>query len=328
MNIVGLSRSALGMSLAVAMLAGCGLAQTVGPGIMPQGAAPAGIAAHGNSWMLPEAKGEDLLYVSSVGTNEVYVFSYPQGKKVGTLANFDDPTGKCVDKAGDVWIVNDGTAQVFEFSHGGTNPIATLSVPGSYPFGCAIDPATGNLAVTNGQDNVSIYANAQGTPTTYTDGNIYTDLFYCTYDNQSNLFVTASYYFSTVHLDELPNVSSNFRTISLNQGIRFASGIQWDGQYLAYGGVPAYHGQPVSIYQVQVSGSQGTVVGTTQLFSRYGKPDSAQFWLQGNTVIQPSDSSKQVGLWKYPAGGNPYKLVKHLGGRFLYLYGIAVSLAK
>jgi len=47
------------------MLAACGGSQTpIGaPGAMPQSRAIATHAQHGGSWMLPEAKGRDLLYV-------------------------------------------------------------------------------------------------------------------------------------------------------------------------------------------------------------------------------------------------------------------------
>ncbi len=37
------------------------------------------------SWMDPDAKSKDLLYVTNPGANEVLVYSYPQDKLVGTL---------------------------------------------------------------------------------------------------------------------------------------------------------------------------------------------------------------------------------------------------
>ena len=51
------------------------------------------------SWMLPEAKSEDLLYVANVYT--ITVYSYPKGKLVGTLKDFYKPYGECVDKIGE-----------------------------------------------------------------------------------------------------------------------------------------------------------------------------------------------------------------------------------
>ncbi len=65
---------------------------------------------------------------------------------------------------------------VYEYSHGGTQSIATLSDPGS-PYGCSVDPTTGNLAVANTTSSgyygyygyVAIFPDAEGTATTYND---------------------------------------------------------------------------------------------------------------------------------------------------------------
>ena len=90
--------------LAVAMLAACAARPPMGgAGAMPQTLPSARHAEHGRSWMLPEAKRENLLYVVDEGARDVYVYSYPQRVLVGTLG-FDYPTGDCVDKAGNVWI--------------------------------------------------------------------------------------------------------------------------------------------------------------------------------------------------------------------------------
>jgi hypothetical protein len=68
-----LARFALTIS-AAALFAGCGGSQPpIGAlGAMPQSRAIATHADRGGSWMLPEAKSEDLLYVT--GDGESYVF--------------------------------------------------------------------------------------------------------------------------------------------------------------------------------------------------------------------------------------------------------------
>jgi hypothetical protein len=71
------------------MLAGCGGSQT--PIAMPQTNAIATHAQRGTSWMLPEAKSEDLLYASDVHNNVVDVYSFPRGKYVGVLTGFGSP---------------------------------------------------------------------------------------------------------------------------------------------------------------------------------------------------------------------------------------------
>jgi hypothetical protein len=103
----------LRIGAAAVLLTGCGGSQPpIGaPGAMLQSHAIATHAPRGGSWMLPEAKSEDLLYVSEVGT--VTVYSYPQGKLEGKLRGFFDATGECVDAKGDVYIADNGYGKVY-----------------------------------------------------------------------------------------------------------------------------------------------------------------------------------------------------------------------
>ena len=160
MRISDLGRYAVGSFAALAILAGCGngAQSQVAPsapfqqssaqsrlGQLPEGlvntamsgAARDGLVAlhpdHGPSWMAPDAKAQNLLYLTNYGANNVLVFSYPQDKLVGTLTGpFDLPDGDCTDKKSDVWIVNNVFEGIVEYKHGGTNPIATLQDPGYY----------------------------------------------------------------------------------------------------------------------------------------------------------------------------------------------------
>jgi DNA-binding beta-propeller fold protein YncE len=158
--------------------------------------------------MAAEARNGSLLYVSSVLTGDVYVYSYSTQKLVGTLTGFTQPYGLCADKAGNVWVVNDGASQLVEYAHGGSTPIATLSDTGEYPEGCSVDAVTGNLAVTNfystsGAGSVSIYAAARGTPQIYSDPAIVNYRF-CGYDARGNLFVDGANSSSAFVFAELP----------------------------------------------------------------------------------------------------------------------------
>jgi hypothetical protein len=49
-----------------------------------------------------------------------------------------------------VFITDTSTSQILEFAHGGTTPINTLSDYDYQPVSCAVDPKSGNLAVTSG----------------------------------------------------------------------------------------------------------------------------------------------------------------------------------
>jgi hypothetical protein len=163
-----INRYTLGVIAALAV-AGCG-SQVAPTGGASQSSAP---ATHGKSWMLPEAKGEDLIYATG-GCGGTCVLSYPQGKVVGAL----DTSGSsvCADSSGNIFIPQ--VDEVFEYAHGGASPIATLSLPGNkYTRGCAVDPSTGNLAVVTGEA-VAIFSGAQGQATVY---GAYLTTTYCSY---------------------------------------------------------------------------------------------------------------------------------------------------
>jgi hypothetical protein len=132
---------------AAAMLAGCGGSQPpIGaPAAMPQVSAIATHAERGKSWMKPEASGDDLVYATGA-CNGTCVLSYPENQLVGTLPVGNGlNSGACADPASDVFITD--TSSVYEYAHGASSPVATLSLPGSQAAGCSIDPSTGNLAV-------------------------------------------------------------------------------------------------------------------------------------------------------------------------------------
>ncbi len=288
---------AVALCAALATLSGC--TKATGGALPPSGAA----AATHSSWIAPEAKKKLLLYVSSVLSNDVYVYSYADQKLVGTLTGFEEPYGLCADKTGNVWIVDDGHQQIVEYKHGGASPIATLSDPGEYPEGCSVDPTTGNLAVTNfystsGNGSLSIYAHASGEPTTYSDPSI-ANFRFCGYDNRGNLFADGANNSSEFAFAELPKGGSGLTNITLQQNIEWPGGVQWDGKYVAVGDTDAG-----IIYRT--NGAGGKVKGSTSLG---GSNYVNQFWIAGKTVVAPSQDGSDVGLYTYPAGGAPSKTI-------------------
>ena len=264
------------------------------------------------SWMAPEAKGEDLLYVSDGVSGNVYVLSYPRGKLVGELTGLDGPVGECVDNAGDVFIVIQNRAEVYEYAHGGTKPTERLKDrrgERGVPLGCSIDPETGNLAVTNSADyyhpsNVVIYRSARGKPTAYPDPNM-SSMHFCAYDGKGNLFVDGYNQTFQPALVELPRGSSTFNDISLNKTIGTSGGVQWDGKHIAIGDVSGPSGTSM-IYRFVITGNQGIEAGSTALD---GADYVVQFWIQGRRVIGGNEDNGTVAFWSYPAGGMPSKVL-------------------
>ena len=311
------------------MLAACGGAQPPisATGAMPQSSAVAAHAERGKSWMLPEAKGEDLLYVSDDVLSEVYVLTLPEGKLAGVLTGFDTPVGECVDATGNIWIANESSSELLQYAHGGTAPIATLSEPGEYPGGCAIDPTTGDLAVAN-SDDVAVFPDAQGTPTTYSDPDI-TQYYYCTYDASGNLFADGE---SAGMIAELPRGGSSLSTISLNNNF-YPLSLQWDGTYISIVELGT-HGQKgvKRVDRVSVAGSSVKTVGTVLLKTPSGKMVNRleQYWIADHRIVGPDIYKRNAhGLlvlsWRYPDGGEP---TKALDASWEDPWGVTVSLAK
>ena len=273
---------------------------------------------HRNSWMLSEARHENLLYVSSQ-RGEIYVFSYPKGRPVGILTGFATPAGLCSDSAGNVFIVDTNASSILEYSHGGTEPIQTLHDFGYYPWGCSIDPGSGNLAVTNinevpsGPGTIAIYASARGMPAILSDPNLVYP-YLCGYDDDGNLFFSGLA--ASPPVEEIWELSPGgaFTIVPIKQRFKQEAGVQWDGHYLAVG-----HASVIDRFAI--SGSTATLVGTTPL--RDAKL-ILQFWIDGNNVIGPDFHKGRIGLWRYPQGGEPNLTIR---GVPIELFGSTVSQA-
>ncbi len=320
MDLSKMPRYALATCAALALFAGCSNGAT---SITPLGSSVASPDREESS-LSPTAVSQNLLYVSIQGFDEVFVYSYlPSAVKfVGKLTGFSDPSGLCVDKAGDVYVANAGAKNILEYAHGGTKPIAELRDTNAAPIGCSIDPSTGNLAVsgtygTAEQGDIAIYKGARGSPKLYSDSHLqYPD--FVGYDDSGNLFIDGFYYhyknssccFVAAYA-ELPKGGETFKHIALNYA-GDTGGVQWDGKYLAIGG-----GNLISEYQI--IGSKGTRIRYTKLGGAHAV---SEFWIQGSVVAGADNGYADVSLWHYPHGGPPTKRIEGLYNPF----GVAVSL--
>jgi hypothetical protein len=260
----------------------------------------------GPSWIAP-AVAKEMLYVSNDGTDSVYIYQYPQGRRIGKLTGLQGPSGVCTNSSGDVWVVEGAISQLVEYAHGGTKRIADRADTGAGDLlGCSVDPKTGNLAVadlgdSSGPGNVAIFADAKGTPKKYKASNL-AAAYFCAYDDSGNLFIDGVNASGAFQFLELPSGSTKLVTITLNQSVGFPGGVAWDGKYVAIGDQEYQNGHSSAIYQVSVSGSSGTVTGTTKLG---GSCDVLQFGIYSGTVAAPDDCDNDLSLYDYPAGGSP-----------------------
>lgn len=291
------------------------------------------VAVGDGSWMSPATE-RNLLYVSDEATNVVDVFTFPFGTPVGVLQQLHDPVGTCSDRTGDVWVVN-APNHVLRYAHGAQHPEATMEDARAVRLqACSIDPMSGNLAVTDagrpGQaGNVVIYAGGQGSPKRFRSADLI-EVFFCAYDDKGNLFVDGLDGKYAFHLLELAHGGQRLRPIKLDQSVGFPGAVAWDGKYLALGDRSYRGGHAPAIYQIAVSGTHGTVVGTTKLS---GSCDLLGFTIpklgsgkgnpQGTRVVAPDVCDNAVRFFRYPAGGSATKKLDEIQ----YPFSAAVSVA-
>ncbi|MBV8066675.1 MAG: hypothetical protein JO113_01775 [Candidatus Eremiobacteraeota bacterium] len=308
-----LTRTACAASIAIGFtaLAGCGGSPAGNPVVAPAAAL--------------KAAGGELLYAASLST--IFIFAYPRKKYLEEITLPQSGGGQlCSDSTGDVFApVGNSPPEIVEYAHGGSSPIAVLKSPArSSPYACAVDPTTGNLAVTNDNPtgkiaSVEIYQNASGTPTRYRDRGFRWFLF-CAYDDHGNLFATGFPNLSHAYdLAMLPSGGSEFRNITLNNraGSPGSFGLQWDGSYITLG---RFSGS--EIVRVNVHGKHARIVGVTRLAFSPREPVVSQYWFAGDVVIRPIHKNfSHLGFWNYPQGGAPIKLIHHSFGAYGALGG-------
>lgn len=266
------------------------------------------------SWMSAGAKSaQRLLYISDLGRFDVYVYSFPSLTQVGKLTGFNGPQGECSDAAGDVWIANAGTYQMLEFAHGGTKTIASLSDPVGVPVGCAIDPANGNLAVTNlygfsGAGSVLVYKNASGTPRVYADPNMYY-YYFDGYNRAGDLYVSGATASNAYLLAVLPKGSNSMSPVAIKGGtIYFPGTVAWNSATLVLGDQQCMKSASSCFYELRVSGRTASIERTTRL---NGSCDVVEAWVDPTQIAGGDDGEycgngrSSVDVWPYPAGGSP-----------------------
>ncbi len=317
-----------GLCTIVAALAACTAPQVLSDQPVRGPTAPrVGFAGQAGSWMLPEAKHEDLLYVSKDSSTGLYVevYAYKTQRLVGTLTGVESPWGQCVDAAGDVWITNwAGSGGVVEYAHGGSTPIKTLATA-SLALGCSVSPNGDLVVMSEGNSDtlslLEVFKNASGTPTTYQSSEC-AAMGQPGYDGNGNLYVEGKQFISSysfqVNVCELPAGGKNLRKVSFDHPLGLGP-VMWDGKHITISGVASGHSY---IFRAR-EGPSGdlTTVGSTHLLDdgcANGFTAAQQIFIVGkaNTPVNHTLATAVVGgntwfgcqtrfdAWHYPAGGN------------------------
>ena len=250
------------------------------------------------------AKNGELLY--TMGPGPSHIFTYPGGKLVASFDRTGNSLeGMCADRSGNVYVVESPT--IYEYAHGGTTPIR--SIPNVDAWSCAVDPTTGNLAVTiigwfQQAPYLAVYTRASGTPAAYPLVTM-TRPYNCVYDDKGNLFLQGvlNERGSPNILDELPKGANSLVNIELDTTVADVggpTGIAWDGKNVVLGDTAQ------DAYRFKIEKSKGTLVGQTTF---NGVQTVYQFWLRGSLILVTDERSEDVNFYKYPAGGNATKIV-------------------
>lgn len=273
--------------------------------------APAPYAGDGGS--MPATSGARLLYVSDLDNSVVDVYSVPTLKLLQRLKGFFEPQGECTNAAGDIWIVDTGYQQIFEYAPGAAKPMAILNDYLGYPASCAVNPVNGDLAVTNlfansGPSDVLIYANASGTPQSYRDNQQYVDDF-AAYDNQGNLYVSGATSKGVYLLSHMLAGGKTLSTMKIaGATIHHAGVVLWNNGTLILGD-QSCHGNASCLYLASVSGSTANVTSTIALAKSC---DVVQVALYDGALYggnsECAHRSSTVDVWSYSNGQRQSKI--------------------
>ena len=298
------------------VVAGCG-------GTVPQAGLPH-VAQSRGAGAADSSSIDKLLYVAST-EREVLVYDYETHAPVQRLHVEDPANGFCVDRIGDVWILEYGDVKspVVEYPHGGTVPLRKLRSNGT-PVGCAVDPTSGNLAVANletksGRSTLQIFRPSGERGIAYKI-NACSSMFSAAYDHNGNLYIEGSDPDDRSALCELPHGGNKLRPVTANVEFRSRLGVMWDGKHIT---LAARHlGGPLQtiIYQMAEDASgnlkkvgstllrdSGCGVTSTMQPFIVGKKNTPANTAQGNEVVAVNFGAhcgSNLEFWSYPAGGN------------------------
>lgn len=276
---------------------------------------------HQKSWISPDVqRAPRLLFVSDVGTNDVYAFTMPDMNFKGKITGLNQPQGECSDTHGDIYVANTKAFQVLEYSRTGTL-LSTYADKSGYPVGCAVNPLNGDLAVTNirgfrgARGQVLIYTSPLLPPSVLTNPRQYY-YYFAGYDIHGDLWVDGKTLLKRYILSDCG--ASSCSTIKLTGGrIYYPGAVQWDQKEYSWVLFDQRCGRNVGSCSYWVSGS-GVLGNVTNyetyggspicdlvqgVVAAYGKKFTAGGDYEYTTCNNKNESA--ANRWQYPAGGTP-----------------------
>ncbi|MBV9154722.1 MAG: hypothetical protein JO097_00535 [Acidobacteriaceae bacterium] len=292
---------------------------------------------HHKPWISPDAKHEHLLlFASDSGLDEVDIYSLPSFKLRGQLTGFNNPQGMCSDAAGNVYVTQTNNTEIDKYSHAG-KLLARIPDNYGFPVGCAVDPATGNLAVTDlvndgsGPGEVEVFSSPSSQPRILTNPNQYF-YYFAGYGPDSRLLVSGMNASGIYMLSRCG--ASSCSTINLRGGTLYYPGaVQWES---TQGGWVVFDqmcdDKPAACsYRVSAKG----VLGAASTYSNYEGGNDCDLiqgeiatdhhqYVVGGDYEYCGAAPSTLNRWSYSAGGKPTNYTV-LSSKYSVPNGVAIS---
>jgi hypothetical protein len=260
--------------------------------------------------MLPLKKGAKttLIYVSDAEEGAVELFDYPSGTYLGETTGLEYPYGMCSDKDGNAYVVDFDNQDISEIAEGTLNVIKTAKLSSGYPIGCAVNPKTGDLAVTLFEGGAEGYGSVEilkggisGSPTAYT----YTDYTWpAGYDSKGDLYAEGEDGSCDDCIWTLQAGSSTPQEVTWSGGsIEFPGAIELDGNQVLIGQQEVNDEYESGFYPTTCSGttctSSSPIVLSDNCYNTY--VDIVQ-WAEDSKKPNLQSKGKVKGNYAFAAG--------------------------
>jgi hypothetical protein len=261
------------------------------------------------------------MFITDFEANAVQMFDFPSDAYIGQLSpppeGFSAPAGACSDAKGNVYVTNSLKEAIDEFTHSGKY-VKTLHDKDEEPIDCAVDPASGKLAVSNitttsgGPGDIAIYSPVKDDRTVHADPGIQQMLYIGFRGNTGVLYIDGQvnrlgFYYASLSDGEFTNIKITGGNIGYPGSVVYSdkTGLMNVGDQ---SNKVLYHVSPA-----------GHITGATQLLY---SGDIIQGTIKGPSFIGPDVGTYGVETYAYPQGGNAQSKIY---GYFKEPFGSAIS---